>query len=82
MEVDNVSLSLTEDRLSTDTDGQCRQELIDNLNAEAANLRSSKQGGLSPEEFERADALINALDDAVKVVELTWLKYHKASGTH
>ena len=51
MGVDNVSLSLTEDRLSTDADGHCRQELIDNLNAEAAKLRSSKQGGLSPEEF-------------------------------
>ena len=81
-EADNVSLSLTEDRLSTDTDGQYRQELIDSLNAEAAQLKSSKQGGLSPEEFEQTDALIKALDDAVKVIELTWLKYHKTSGTH
>lgn len=81
-EAENISLSQTEDQLSTDADSQYKQEVVDDLNTKITELEASKQGGLSPKEFERKDLMLKALGDAVRVVEVTWLKYHQASGTH
>ncbi|MCK5894079.1 MAG: hypothetical protein KAG53_06620 [Endozoicomonadaceae bacterium] len=80
-ETEDISLSITEDRLSSDADGQFKKEVIHNLKTEITDLTATKQGGLSPEEFQQTDALIKALGSAIKVTEMTWLKFHGASGT-
>ncbi|MTI15269.1 EscE/YscE/SsaE family type III secretion system needle protein co-chaperone [Sansalvadorimonas verongulae] len=77
-----VSLSVTEDRLATDKDGAYKQQLIDQLNANVQNLRSKKNSGLSPDEFASTDALIDAIENAVKVIELTWFKHHMPEKRH
>ncbi len=77
-----VSLSITEDRLTADKNGKHKQELLDQLNAELATIKSKRNSGLSPDEFACADALIEAIDDAIKVVELTWHKHHMTDKAH
>ena len=71
-----VSLSITEDRLTADKQGTYKQELLDKLNAELTTVKSKRNSGLSPDEFTCADAIIAAIDEAVKVIELTWHKHH------
>ncbi|CAM3555521.1 EscE/YscE/SsaE family type III secretion system needle protein co-chaperone [Parendozoicomonas haliclonae] len=79
---DFVSLSVTEDRLSTDKDGKHKQQLLAQLNQDLDTVRKKRNSGLAPDEFACADALIDAIDDAIKVVELTWHKHHDNKKTH
>lgn len=81
-EIENISLSLTEDRLSNDVDGQFKQQIIQSLKKEVTELTASKQGGLSPDEFQHTEALIKALGCAIKVTEVTWLKFSQSFDTH
>ena len=74
-----ISLSVTEDRLASDKDGAVKKQLIDQLNQELATLKNKKNSGLTPDQFACSDALITAIDDAIKVIEVTWHK-HNASG--
>ena len=71
-----LSLSSTEDELITDEDGSWKKKLISQLESEVSRLKSSENEGLSPEEFEQSHGLISAIEDAVKVVEITWAKHH------
>ena len=77
-----VSLSVTEDRLATDKDGAIKKQLLDQLNKDLSELKNKKNGGLSPDQFACADALITAIDDAVKVIELTWHKHNMSDKRH
>ncbi len=77
-----VSLSVTEDRLATDKDGKVKKQLIDQLNQELSDLKSKKNSGLTPDQFACSDALIAAIDDAIKVIELTWHKHHASGKQH
>lgn len=77
-----ISLSVTEDRLATDKDGAYKQQLVDQLNAGAQDLKNKKNTGLSPEQFASTEALISAMENAVKVVELTWFKHHMPEKRH
>ena len=77
-----VSLSVTEDRLLTDKDGKHKEQLLAQLNQDLSSVKKKRNSGLSPDEFACADALIDALDDAIKVVELTWHKHHQDGKTH
>lgn len=71
-----ISLSITEDRLTADKKGEYKKELLEQLNAELVGIKNKRNSGLSPDEFACADALIVAIEEAVKVVELTWHKHH------
>ena len=77
-----VSLSVTEDRLVTDSDGSYKAELIDQLNSDAEALKGKRNSGLSPDQFASVDALSSAIDDAIKVIELTWHKHHASEKQH
>lgn len=77
-----VSLSITEDRLTADKKGEYKKELLEQLNAELATIKSKRNTGLSPNDFACADAIINAIDEAIKVVELTWHKHHMTDKAH
>ena len=71
-----LSLSSTEDELITDEDGSWKNKLISQLESEASRLKNSENEGLSPEEFEQTNGLISAIEDAVKMIEITWAKHH------
>ncbi len=77
-----VSLSVTEDRLTTDKSGEYKQSLLDQLNADAESLRGKRNSGLSPDQFASTDALVAAIEEAIKVVELTWHKHHMTEKRH
>ena len=77
-----VSLSVTEDRLATDKDGSVKKQLLEQLEKDLSDLKSKKNTGLSPEQFTCTDALIAAIDDAVKVIELTWHKHNMSDKQH
>ncbi|MCL6269003.1 EscE/YscE/SsaE family type III secretion system needle protein co-chaperone [Sansalvadorimonas sp. 2012CJ34-2] len=77
-----VSLSVTEDRLATDKDGAVKKQLLEQLNSDLSELKQKKNTGLAPEQFACTDALINAIDDAVKVIELTWHKHNMSDKQH
>ncbi|WP_281646232.1 EscE/YscE/SsaE family type III secretion system needle protein co-chaperone [Parendozoicomonas sp. Alg238-R29] len=77
-----VSLSVTEDRLATDSDGSYKNQLIDQLNADTETLKSKKNSGLSPDQFASTEALIGAIEHAIKVIELTWFKHHMPEKQH
>ncbi len=77
-----ISLSVTGDRLSVDKDGKHKSELIAQLNVELESVKKKRNSGLSPDEFACADALIGAIDDAIKVIELTWYKHHMLNKIH
>ena len=79
---EQISLSATEDRLAADKDGAIRKQLVDQLNAEAEKLSSEKNSGLSPDQFSNVDALVTAINEAIKVIELTWFKHHGSKATH
>ena len=77
-----VSLSVTEDRLTTDSDGKYKEQLLKQLNDDAENVKKKRNSGLSPDQFACADALVDAIEDAVKVIELTWHKHHMPDKQH
>lgn len=72
-----VNLSVTEDRLMTDPTGEFRKQLLEELAAEARALKEKRNSGLSPSGFSCADALVTAMEEAAKVVELTWHRHHQ-----
>ncbi|MCY4472100.1 MAG: hypothetical protein OXC07_04680 [Kistimonas sp.] len=73
-----ISLSVTEDRLMADANGEYRCQLLEKLAAETRDLKAHRNSGLSPSSFSCADALVKAMEEAAKVVELTWHKHHQA----
>lgn len=74
-----IYLSDTEERLSQDKDGELREELLKALVDEAFRLKSEQGKGLSPEDFEKSDAMITAVLASAEVIDKTWAKYHGKS---
>ena len=81
MTAEPVNLSMVEDRLTSDTDGSYKKDLIKKLESEMTHLKNKKNSGLAPDEFEQADNLILALEESIKVIELTWFRYHKTKNS-
>ena len=71
-----LSLSTTEDDLMTDKDSVIKRALINRLENEINRLNGSEYEGLSPESFEQKNSLIHAMKASVKIIEMTWAKYH------
>ncbi|WP_252176091.1 EscE/YscE/SsaE family type III secretion system needle protein co-chaperone [Endozoicomonas sp. 4G] len=76
---EKVRLSGLEDRLILDTDGELREQVLQELVDEAFRLKSERDKGLSPDEFETNNKMITALMAAVEVVDKTWNTHHKKS---
>jgi len=78
--VDNseiISLSSTEDQLVLDDSGKYKEGLIGDLVSQMESLKETREQGLNPKDYKQIDALIVALANAVKTVEMTWIKHHK-----
>lgn len=71
-----LSLSAIEDELVTDEDGSIKKNIVNQMENEIHRLKNANSRGLSPEEFEQANSLITAMEESVKVIEMTWAKYH------
>ncbi|MCY4177887.1 MAG: EscE/YscE/SsaE family type III secretion system needle protein co-chaperone [Endozoicomonadaceae bacterium] len=71
-----LSLSAIEDELLTDEDGSKKADIVDQMEAEINRLKKANNQGLSPEEFEQANSLITAMEESIKVIEMTWAKHH------
>ncbi|WP_257282267.1 EscE/YscE/SsaE family type III secretion system needle protein co-chaperone [Endozoicomonas sp. ONNA1] len=74
---EKIHLSDLEDRLILDTDGELRDKVLKELVDEAFRLKSERDKGLSPDQFETNDKLITALIAATEVVDKTWNRHHK-----
>ncbi len=77
-----VSLSVTEDRLTTDKNGKYKAQILQQLSADAEAVKNKRNSGLSPDQFASAEALVDAIEEAVKVIELTWHKHHMTEKHH
>ncbi len=73
-----LSLSTTEDYLATDKDGAVKKGLIVQFKEEIDRLKSPDNLDLSPEDFEQKESLIKAMEESIKLIEMTWAKYHLA----
>lgn len=71
-----LSLSAIEDDLITDEDGSIKKNIVNQMEDEINRLKNANDKGLSPEEFEQANSLITAMEESIKVIEMTWAKYH------
>lgn len=71
-----LSLSSTEDDLVTDKDGAIKKGLISQLENEITRLKGPENKNLPPETFAQANSLISAMEESIKVIEMTWAKYH------
>jgi len=71
-----ISLSSTEDELAADKDGSIKRGLISQIESEIRRLQGSDSKGLSPEEFAQSNSLLKAMEESIKVIEITWAKYH------
>ncbi|WP_448216726.1 hypothetical protein [Endozoicomonas sp. 2B-B] len=74
---EKVHLSDLEDRLIQDADGELKEQVLKELVDEAFRLKSERDKGLSPGEFEINDKMITALIAAAEVVDKTWNTHHK-----
>ncbi|WOG25691.1 hypothetical protein [Endozoicomonas sp. 8E] len=74
---EKVHLSDLEDRLIQDADGELKEQVLKELVDEAFRLKSERDKGLSPDEFEINDKMITALIAATEVVDKTWNTHHK-----
>ncbi|KEQ18048.1 hypothetical protein [Endozoicomonas numazuensis] len=74
---EKIHLSDLEDRLILDTQGELREEVLKELVEEAFRLKTARDKGLSPDEFETNDRMITALMAAAEVVDKTWNTHHK-----
>ena len=74
-----ISLSNLEDQLVLDTDGNYKLEVIGKINNELTALKKIKNSGLSPMEYKKNEKVIAALDECIKVIEITWFRHHKGN---
>lgn len=73
---DLISLSSTEEQLAQDTHGTFKKQLLDHFQQEINTLKKPRSDLLSQEEYTKKDSLIQALEDSIAVIELTWKKHH------
>ena len=71
-----LSLSSTEDDLANDKDGAIKNGLLSQLREEINRLKGPENKALAPEAFKQANSLISAMEESIKIIEITWAKYH------
>jgi len=67
-----------EARLAADTSGAYRDEILNKVNGELQSVKRQIDGGLSPDDFAKANALRSALEAAGTVVPVAWAVQHKS----
>jgi|GEM_PF-2307656 hypothetical protein len=65
-----------EGKLLSDLDGTFKIEVIDKLNFYQIEIKRLIDSGLSPDEFNKYNALNNAILSASKVIEIAWNNLH------
>lgn len=66
-----------EDRLAEDSSGAYRGQLIEALRLDLSEVKRRIDAGLSPQEFESADAYRGAIESAIEVVDKVWKLDHE-----
>lgn len=65
-----------EGKLLSDLDGTFKTEVIDKLNFYLIETKRLIDAGLSPDEFNKYNALNNAILSASKAIEIAWNNLH------
>lgn len=68
-----------EEQLQADSEGQFRDRLLAELEAEAQQLKRQLDRGVPPQEFQTLSRLQAALDAARLTVKVVWLNFHPQS---
>ncbi|MCG8650822.1 MAG: EscE/YscE/SsaE family type III secretion system needle protein co-chaperone [Pirellulales bacterium] len=61
-----------ETKLAEDDSGAYRDQLFDELNAALVEVKRHIDQGLSPDEFQRFQYVVNAIETSITVIERTW----------
>ena len=65
-----------EEKLAEDTDGAYRNGVCELLRADVREVKRHIDSGLTPDEFQRTDRYLAALESAIAVVERVWQSEH------
>ncbi|MBO0614427.1 EscE/YscE/SsaE family type III secretion system needle protein co-chaperone [Thiothrix fructosivorans] len=66
-----------EQNLRNDVSGMYKNELLDKFNQAASEVRSELNQGVSPDEYDKLNRFLQALDASCEVVEEFWSQTHQ-----
>lgn len=66
-----------EKQLLNDVDGSCRATIIEDLQNWRRSLKRDIDSGVTMQQFEALQALLEAIDCATEVVDATWMGHHR-----
>ena len=66
-----------EQNLRNDVSGMYKNELLDKFNQAASEVRSELNQGVSPDESDKLNRFLQALDASCEVVEEFWSQTHQ-----
>ena len=65
-----------EQNLRNDTSGMYKNELLDKFNQTASQIRFELNQGVSPDEYNKLNSFLQALEASCEVVEQVWEQVH------
>lgn len=65
-----------EQNLKNDVSGMYKNELLDKFNQAASDVRSELNQGVSPDEYEKLNSFLQALEASCEVVDQFWTQTH------
>lgn len=71
-----IEILALEEELRGDGDGAAKGALLEDLGADAKDVKRELDKGLPPAEFERCQQWLGALEASMKVVESVWRRQH------
>lgn len=66
-----------EQNLKNDVSGMYKNELLDKFNQAASQVRSELNQGVSPDEYEKLNSFLLALEASCEVVDQFWVQTHQ-----
>ena len=66
-----------EQNLKNDVSGMYKNELLDKFNQAASEVRLELNQGVSPDEYDKLNRFLQALDASCDVVEQIWAQSHQ-----
>ncbi|MEZ5452175.1 MAG: EscE/YscE/SsaE family type III secretion system needle protein co-chaperone [Thiothrix sp.] len=66
-----------EENLKKDLSGVYKNDLLDKFNQAASEVRSELNQGVSPDEYDKLNRFLQALEASCEVVEQVWTQAHQ-----
>lgn len=66
-----------EQNLKNDVSGMYKNDLLDQLNQAASEVRTELNQGVSPDEYNKLNSFLQALEASCEVVEEFWEQAHR-----